>query len=536
MAPSDVLVLEDLGQQHLQARTLAAALRGAGFRVTLADFGAGCDIAEIVALAERTLPKLALLSILFAHRLPEHFALARELRAAGSRAHLSMCGQLPTFAYAELLSACPELDSVLRGDAIAAAPRLAASVHDPALWQEIPGLAYRRDPRGGQGRVEVVCAGALQAPAAEFDAFPFPARDGGLAILPLGAGGHVFPATHGDGGLIRYATVESSRGCYHACTFCLPRAVARACGGPCYRQRSAGNLADEIEGLYGLGGRLYLFDDEQFLPPAGARHERVETLASELERRGLEIAFTIKCRADDVEPGLFRRLKRMGLIRAYVGIESGCQRSLDLFGKGTAPERNTAALETLAGLGIVADFRCLMFHPWSTLETIGEEIRFLERVLPVVPTLYSFREVELYPGTPLARRWQVEQGAGEGPCSVRQYIIVDRSAELLRRLSRLLFGDAGPLPQAAERLSQAWFRLLVRERLEPAGRDAGRAQRLKAIAARANAQALAIWCEMLRFAGEGDYYDAGCVNEMAARWAAQESIACSRAMAEMVES
>ena len=188
MAPSDVLVLEDLGQQHLQARTLAAALRGAGFRVTLADFGAGCDIAEIVALAERTLPKLALLSILFAHRLPEHFALARELRAAGSRAHLSMCGQLPTFAYAELLSACPELDSVLRGDAIAAAPRLAASVHDPALWQEIPGLAYRRDPRGGRGGSRWCAPGRFRRLQRSSMLSPSPREMAGWRSCPLARG------------------------------------------------------------------------------------------------------------------------------------------------------------------------------------------------------------------------------------------------------------------------------------------------------------------------------------------------------------
>ena len=221
---------------------------------------------------------------------------------------------------------------------------------------EIAGatLAQRVDPR-----------------RARLDDLPFPLHDD----LPEYAG-------------YGFATIESSRGCYHACTFCLPCAFYRAAGAP-YRLRSIINLVDEIEALHQRGTRLFLFDDEQFLPPGRAREERVEALGHELERRNLQIAFTIKCRADDVDALLFRRLKAMGLLRVYVGVESGCQATLDLLGKRVTAQRNAEALTTLDELDIVADFRSLLFHPWSTLETVQADIAFLQSVMPHLSTSFQ---------------------------------------------------------------------------------------------------------------------------------------------------
>ena len=78
-------------------------------------------------------------------------------------------------------------------------------------------------------------------------------------------------------------------------------------------------------------------------------------------------------------------------------------------------QRNTEALATLDRLGLVADFFCLLFHPWSTLETIRAELAFLEQAIPQHATVFSFSEVAVYPGTPLARRLQGEGRGGGCP-------------------------------------------------------------------------------------------------------------------------
>jgi radical SAM superfamily enzyme YgiQ (UPF0313 family) len=491
----DVLLIEDLSQQHLPARTLAAVLQRAGWRVQLAHFGPdgkeGIPMPspnDILTLVQRERPRLVVFSILFADRVPETLALVTALRQSGVRAHLTMVGPLPSFAANGLLAACPALDSVLCGEAEASVVQL-ARLQDPKGLTNSSGLAAQGDSDATQWQA-----------VSNLDDLPFPLHDD----LPEYAG-------------CGFATIESSRGCYHTCTFCLPCAFYRAAGVP-YRLRSIINLVDEIEALHQRGTRLFLFDDEQFLPPGRAREERVEALGQELERRNLQIAFTIKCRADDVDAPLFRRLKVMGLLRVYVGVESGCQATLDLLGKRVTAQCNAEALTTLDELDIVADFRSLLFHPWSTLESIQADIAFLQRVMPHLSTCFNFQEIEVYPGTPLATQLRAE-GRDTGDPWPLAYTIADSRAELLRRLMHIVFSGAHTRFQ--ERVTSTWFDLLLQRHFQPAQYDADRAQQLKAIVAHANAESLDVWRDMLAFADAGDIYNAELVNEHAAGWVAR---------------
>ncbi|NLF01466.1 MAG: radical SAM protein, partial [Anaerolineales bacterium] len=371
---------------------------------------------------------------------------------------------------------------------------LAQTLAQGAPWENVPGLAHRGLP---------VHANPPPLPLKDLDVLPFPARDDGIAVR------------NGVG----FATVAASRGCYHACAFCLPCAMYRQSPGPTYRLRSVPNLLDEIETLYHEGTRLFLFDDEQFLPPRPARAQRVDELGAGLRRRGLEIALTIKCRPDDVDDGLFRQLQAMGLIRVYLGVEAGNQPSLDRMAKGLTPSSAAEALALLDEIGIVADFRCLISHPWSTHDGIRADIEFLQQVAAHVSTPLSFREVICYPGTPLAAALAAE-GGGEGAGWLLPYRIGDPSAELLRRLARLVFGARDAAGGLAERFSEAWFDVLLAQRF---GRypHAGRNRPLRTLVERLNRASLGVWQEMISFTTGEDRYDARQVNDCAARWATQ---------------
>jgi hypothetical protein len=285
-----------------------------------------------------------------------------------------------------------------------------------------------------------------------------------------------------------------------------------------YRLRSIPDLVDEIETLYRQGTRLFLFDDKQFLPPARTREKRVAAFADELDRRNLQIAFTLKCRADDVEETLFRRLQAMGLLRVYVGVESGCPTTLDLLNKCVTPQQNADALAMLDALGIVADWGCLLLHPWSTLETIETEIVFLHSLLPHQSTLFDFREVEVYPGTPLAQRLLAEGINDARPWPIK-YAIADPRAELLRRISRVVFSPTGMFARIRDRLTEAWYALLLARRFQPEVSSEAHARELKSIAARVNGAAVEVWREMLAFARTADVHDAAEVNARAGQWA-----------------
>jgi len=279
-------------------------------------------------------------------------------------------------------------------------------------------------------------------------------------------------------------------------------------------------MVEEIEALYQRGVRLFLFDDEQFLAPGSLRVKQINELYDQLRQREMDIAFTIKCRPDDVEEMLFRELREMGLIRVYLGIESGCQATLNLLGKGTTAGGNAEALAVLDALDIVADFRTLFFQPWSTLQTIREDLGFLRSVLTHVPTAFTFHEVECYPGTPLAERLTAE-GRGYGNPWPLSYIIECPQAELLRRLGRVVFGARNADDGICNQLTEAWFDVLLLRRFLPKPSVETFARTLRDAAACLNAETLAVWQEMLSAVERGNLHDAESVNEHAAVWAAR---------------
>jgi hypothetical protein len=331
--------------------------------------------------------------------------------------------------------------------------------------------------------------------------------------------------------------VEASRGCYHACAFCLPCAFYRVAARSPYRSRGVPHLIEEIDLLYRQGVRLFLFDDEQFLPPKPLRTERVTALEEQLRRRELDIAFSLKCRGDDVEETLFRQLRDMGLIRVYMGVESGCPDSLRRLGKGVTAACNAQALAMLDALGIVADFRSLLFHPWSRLETLRTDIDFLERMLPYVSTPYTFHEVECYPGTKLAHRLRARQAdRGEigceeaSPPGLTAYSLVDPQAELIRRLSRVLFEGRSARQRVLGQAVRAGYELLLLRRFCPHRIAAGQEQAWRDITIRLNRESLTVWREMLEFAGSGDRQNIDLITKHMSAWAMRLNICDTAAL------
>lgn len=489
----DGLIIEDLSQQKLQARYIAGALRDANLSARVVDLNDGIE--AIVAHARATFPRLIISSLLFADRVNEHLALMMALRAADIRAHLTIAGHLPMFTYAELLRVCPALDSALCDEAETIAPQLVRCIIHADDWRTIPGVASRFL----ESRVH-----SLPRHEMLLDDLP----------LPLRAESSDF-----------FATIEASRGCYHACSFCLPAASYRA-RGMVYRQRRVVNVMDEIESLYRRGVRLFLFDDEQFLSPGTARANRVAEFADELARRNLQIAFTIKCRADDIERGLFQRLQDLGLLRVYLGVESGDQATLDLFDKRTTIQQNLQAITTCDELGIVADFRALVFHPWCALETLAVELDFLQTVLPYLPTAFDVREVEIYSGMPLAQRLRVGQG-NSSAIGAMEYVIGDPRAEFMRRVHRLVFNPHGIYGRARHKITDAWYALLMARRFHKDSIST-KAGTLRSSVTRMNTASLQVWRALLMFARDENIYDSATVNERVTEWATIINSICAR--------
>ncbi|MGE5139722.1 MAG: B12-binding domain-containing radical SAM protein, partial [Rudaea sp.] len=319
---------------------------------------------------------------------------------------------------------------------------------------------------------------------------------------------------------IGLSPIVGSRGCYRDCTFCSIRAFYGSSHGKPQRYRRVSCLLDEMEMLYHEGNvRFFIFNDDEWFVPGRGREPRVAEMERGLARRSLNAIMSIKCRADDVEENLFRRLKEMGVVRAYVGVESGSDHSLATLNKKTTVAQNRNALEVLHRVGMLADFGLIFFDPDSTVEDIRANLAFFQDMAGEGQAPLSFGRMEVYAGTPILARLQKE-GRLTGNYIAWNYQIPDPRVELLFRmmvaaLRHRNYSNDGMCKQS----SIAYYELTMYEFLRGRQASAGLREYLRDLVARVNNHSLAILREMLDYTLEEDIYNANGVNDQVARWA-----------------
>ncbi len=497
----DVLLVGAEELENLATRYLAAVLRQAGLSVQLAAFSYESDGPDVVALARRLQPRVIGLSVIFQYRAPEFLRLARDLRSAVPTAHITIGGHFPTFADRELLDYSSDLDSVIRGEGEYPLLELTRQLDAPDTWPGILGLTARRD---GQ-----VMRAPSRPPIADLDALPFPSRD--------------TPPQQDLG--IGFTPIIGSRGCFCQCSFCSIRSFYSDAGGPPQRFRSVPNLVGEMERLYHTHGvRFFVFNDDEWFPAGRTRLERVAALESELRARRLEVLMSIKCRADDVEPALFERLRGMGVTRAYVGVESGSDHSLRALNKRTTVAQNERALEILHRAGILADFGMIFFDPDSTVDDIRANLSFFRRMASEGQAPLSFGRLEVYAGTPILARL-TREGRLTGDFLAWNYQIADPRVELLFRLMHAAMRRRHyDMDGLSKQVSMACYRHTMYVYVMGARADPVLASDLRGLVARMNTHSLDMLDDMLRYVLTANLYNANEVNDQAARWARQASL------------
>lgn len=486
----DVLLVGAESQENLGIRYMAAVLRQNGYSAEIARFEGTADAASVLSLVETKKPRLVGLSVIFQFSAGYFLDLAARLRRAGYTGHVTLGGHFPSFEWEALLADHPAVDSIVLFEGEQTLLELVINLDRPTSFANIQGLAFRADGH--------VVANANRPLLPDLDLLPFPVRDGGVKEH-LGA---------------RFAGLLGSRGCYHHCSFCSIAAFYHRPGGPPQRMRSVHNLVDEMQLLHDrFGVDLYIFNDDEFfdLRPE-YRQPRVDEFIGELEQRRLTPKLFVKCRASDVDLPTFARLREVGLLRAYVGVESGAKHSLEVFGKRTSVAENRRSVEILKKLGILADFNLLMFHPYTTLDDVEEDLQFVEDMAADGSVPVSIARVEIYSGTPLHRQLASE-GRLLGTYRAWDYQIVEPASELLFRQVLAAMQRRNYHPEGLSKTAiQAYYELLIYRNYYPEHYDESFSRQLAAIVARLNRHSLAIIRQLAKQVKRGDLYDVAEVN------------------------
>ena len=279
-------------------------------------------------------------------------------------------GRQATATVEQLLTSSLCIDCVSVGEGEITLQQVAEAVRDKSDWRNIRGLAYRTE----EGSVKFTPPQKL---VEDLDLLPFPKRN-------------FFPGQTRAG-------ICTTRGCYGKCIFCSTDQFYKYTCGQRIRTRSAENVVEEIGQLYANGIRFLMIDSDNFLIADKLKSGWIERFCQLIKERNLKIKFQIFARSDQINEEVIRKLVEVGLHIVFLGVESGIQKRLDLFKKNISRDISKKAIEILDKMNVNMKIGFIPFDPYSKLEDLLEEIKFLREI--------NYSKVGAYLGEPFGIRY-----------------------------------------------------------------------------------------------------------------------------------
>ena len=205
-----------------------------------------------------------------------------------------------------------------------------------------------------------------------------------FSLVDIGRYSHIL-----DRGFDVTLPMESSRGCPFACTFCDIRRTQ-------FRYRSPELIADEMERWARKGIRSFFFVDDNIT----VNKPRAIRLFEEIVRRDINVEFKVSSRIDRLDDEVMHWMKRAGVSRVSVGIETSKQKYLDLMEKEITVEQVEDCLARARKIGLPVFAFMMLGLPGQTRQEMLEEADFLKKHKV---DYASFSVMTVYPKTELLR-------------------------------------------------------------------------------------------------------------------------------------
>ena len=217
---------------------------------------------------------------------------------------------------------------------------------------------------------------------------------------------------------IRYSASNSSHihclqtknnTCTGSCSFCINWCLKRKRLDLHYR--STDSIVSEIKRINNLYGIKHFFftDDDLVDPCTRQAKDRILNLCKAIIEANLKVTFGCYLKANslldcDGDQLLLDYMYRAGFVFAFVGIESGCNSDLALYRKIANVEDNKRSINLLYKYNIKPDYEMIVFHPYSTLDSIKENFYFLEEFKSFNIRHYSSSSISIYKNTAIWKK------------------------------------------------------------------------------------------------------------------------------------
>lgn len=343
---------EPVGQLHL-----VSALRSAGHDVVYADYSFCRELGELDHMVGDA--DLVGIAVSAAAKLERASLVSKHVRSINPGAIIIAGGAYPSIFPWECVEAM-EADCALVGEAEESIVELADALRDGTDYTGIRNLVH---PDGAGGFITNPRRPVIK----DLDSIEFPARD----VVDYDA--------YLANGMSEYGLV-TTRGCPFKCIYCKPSTDHIFGGG--IRFRGARNVVDEIIELAELRKtnclRIFFKDDTITMHPAKwfAEFGRL------LREAGISVEWHCNSRVDTVTAEKVRNMADSGCHCISFGVESGSQKILDFYRKGTTPEQAIDAFNWCHESGIEATANLMIGFPMETEEDLRLTYELLKKLKP----------------------------------------------------------------------------------------------------------------------------------------------------------
>lgn len=370
---------------------LITALRDSGHDVTFLDYSFCNSIDDLDDLVMGS--KLVGIAVSSAATIGIAETVTDHLRSVNPEAAFVAGGAYPSI-FPEHTLLKLDIDYVLAGEAEESIVELADCIASGTDVSSIRNLAFRNEA----GKTVV---NPRRQPLANLDQLPFPARDA------VDYHGYLQNGMHEFG-------VITSRGCPYNCLYCKPSTDLIFGGG--IRFRSAANVVRELTDLARLRNTdtlpVFFKDDTITLHPV----DWFKSLRDLLLENQLHLKWHCATRVDTVSREKLQVMAESGCHCISYGVESGSQRILDFYRKGTTPDQAISAFNWSHEFGIEATAMLMIGCPEEREEDLQATYSLLKKLKPDDIVVYFSTAI---PGRDI-HLWAEEMG----------YLINSRNPEL----------------------------------------------------------------------------------------------------------
>ncbi|GKX31029.1 hypothetical protein SH1V18_35090 [Vallitalea longa] len=311
-----------------------------------------------------------------------HCKLAEKIKSKNPHIHITAGGALASHASVELLSHCKYIDSAIIGEGELIIANLANSLLQNRDLNRCQGIAWRNENK--------IITNDLPKEVVQLNENICIERE---------------MISNND---LRWARIETGRGCAGRCTFCAESRTYTINGHKSWRSKSPDMVMKEISYLINTYNiKAFGITDNAFEGVGEEGKKRLREICQRIIQANLNIYFTALFRADsfnEKDYDLILLLKKAGLVNVFIGAESGYEQTMRIFGKRATVSQTQKAINlfTKAKIAVLVGF--IMFQPYSSLEESRANVILLDKIKQAHRfSLYQHR-LMLFHGTPLLEK------------------------------------------------------------------------------------------------------------------------------------